>query len=1255
MDQQLHARGGGGDGGGMPLPLSMHSTTLYEFDSLDADDHLEVAWSEHHHKLLHVLHSQPESEANSTIQQQAFSDNGLGQAFTLGILYSILSPAVSALDTDIFSSDQIMIGPGPDGSIRIPASRLLRLLQLINRDSFNFLVQSFYIFIQNNKRFDRITMETRRRIMWLLQRLIEMHVKGLEQVVKALFRQMRGGDLSNPNLFLCDIMCQLLHRHSRAWAMQYPDIYVTAVYCFLRLIPDHVTIEQVYRQEIAFCVDMLSNHFGDIMRVGRDLIRALQDVSRIPEFNEIWIRIIHHPQSLHQSFTGISQLLMQPTHYQYLLSRIPNDMEDLFGAILGSHPGSFNRYISWLYDRYLHQQPSDRLFSDIVRYVVSAITTQERHCPRFVILLSLLRYVRTPHLGASVKLSLMLDWIGFNNSQDSKDKVEPLAHLLFRASDDPHTVYMARTCIEHLRMLANEFYPRLRPLFVQNIQNALHCAVNNKLILPADVDRLGVNLSVAPELHAAYNDLFMSRINPSHIHQVLNQAQHQNQQQQQKQLEQQEHEHEQENEQEHEHPQQKQQQQQQQQQMEQASSESQQSFTDEATQLVDRMDVDEVPVTSPTGSDNTNFLSFFEDADDSLGAGNRSGGGGGGGIGSRMSPRKSALSSRRSSASSSHTLSSSTTAAATSAAAILQASAATSQHQQQPSTVTQFGTRIDNLVYGLQNYSSTTMAASAWSNLQVRINQIIEALPTAKDADMDRLSNLISDQISSATFMPVTAEQVVEMLQYSNEQLRQIRASPRNFVTAFIHALVQSVVIRPSTQLFKSINSLLIRLSNNAVTSESVSLRLHLLMCILCECRLYNSRDIIQNLAAIYRELCESMSVQVMDAILADYNELVMISPDQLCSFVMAISTLFGDTVQNDIVYIRLVASRLCPGDVSVLSRSMLMGSNFRLVSDQMICGLIMDMRQWPAVDQIMVWPLICTQFTGNSPIVQSILSAVCSNGDNTCTSEEHIGILQLIETLTPDAQLVQFIFDLVKAVMESHKLSQQQLNIADARLVISVSTLALWARSPVLRTLMWSSWQQLIPPARRQQAQAQAQAQVQQQRRRNSSDLFADDDDDDDDNDNNNDGVNSGENNGMITDNANHRSTNGTSSNTADSSVRESLRTLLTWTRDHAVPGISQHHSASTGQDSALVQLLNQMLESLDNVASAPAIIPPPAVVPPSRSSSNNSNHSTIPLKRGRSTPPSPLKPQIQRQATNPKRMRGISLTDPDDDDDDG
>ncbi len=62
-------------------------------------------------------------------------------------------------------------------------------------------------------------------------------------------------------------------------------------------------------------------------RIGRDLLRLLQNVARIPEFEQLWKDILHRPQSINPQFGGVPQLMGQRTSPKYLACRLTPDME----------------------------------------------------------------------------------------------------------------------------------------------------------------------------------------------------------------------------------------------------------------------------------------------------------------------------------------------------------------------------------------------------------------------------------------------------------------------------------------------------------------------------------------------------------------------------------------------------------------------------------------------------------------------------------------------------------------------------------------------------------------------------------------------------------------------------------------------------------------------------------------------------------------------------------------------------------------
>lgn len=113
-----------------------------------------------------------------------------------------------------------------------------------------------------------------------------------------------------------------------------------SVYTYLRLIVDHgaPTLLPLRQKEVDFCISMLREkvmeegrnvggrgggratcfhpahgtrllQFMECLIIGRDLVRLLQNVARIPEMELVWRDLLHSPQVLSPQFTGETSLL----------------------------------------------------------------------------------------------------------------------------------------------------------------------------------------------------------------------------------------------------------------------------------------------------------------------------------------------------------------------------------------------------------------------------------------------------------------------------------------------------------------------------------------------------------------------------------------------------------------------------------------------------------------------------------------------------------------------------------------------------------------------------------------------------------------------------------------------------------------------------------------------------------------------------------------------------------------------------------
>jgi integrator complex subunit 3 len=110
-------------------------------------------------------------------------------------------------------------------------------------------------------------------------------------------------------------------------------LIASVVYAYLRLIEDHAVpaLTQLRHKEVVFVVTLIRERFADCLVIGRDFVRLLQNVARIPEFEQLWRDLLTNPKSLCPTFTGklmqgkkclieISDALwIQPVHFPYLL------------------------------------------------------------------------------------------------------------------------------------------------------------------------------------------------------------------------------------------------------------------------------------------------------------------------------------------------------------------------------------------------------------------------------------------------------------------------------------------------------------------------------------------------------------------------------------------------------------------------------------------------------------------------------------------------------------------------------------------------------------------------------------------------------------------------------------------------------------------------------------------------------------------------------------------------------------------------
>lgn len=199
-----------------------------------------------------------------------------------------------------------------------------------------------------------------------------------------------------------------------------------SVYTYLRLIADHSsmsTLSQLRQRETEFCVQILREKWTDCMLIGRDLVRLLQCVGRLPEFEALFRDLIQNPAILSPHFAqlgGLLYLMRMPTKRRCLISRLTVDMErKIYFLITSVRSGAQKRYLDWFQKQYLQTPESQSLRVDLIRYICAVVhpTNEQLNAglvPRWNVCAWLLNTCTNPIDLANLKLALFYDWLFYD-------------------------------------------------------------------------------------------------------------------------------------------------------------------------------------------------------------------------------------------------------------------------------------------------------------------------------------------------------------------------------------------------------------------------------------------------------------------------------------------------------------------------------------------------------------------------------------------------------------------------------------------------------------------------------------------------------------------------------------------------------------------------------------------------------------------------------------------------------------------------
>eukprot|EP00698_Gefionella_okellyi_P026074 TRINITY_DN9831_c0_g1_i1.p1 TRINITY_DN9831_c0_g1~~TRINITY_DN9831_c0_g1_i1.p1 ORF type:complete len:828 (+),score=194.25 TRINITY_DN9831_c0_g1_i1:67-2550(+) len=434
-----------------PAPLTTHvlpASNLFTYRVLDDPDLLDAAWARNFEEIQTSTASMAEASAINTLQAKLSDSRG---EVTAGLLYGILT---TTEHQRYFNIIQFLCNADKDGYTVV--RRLLQKLIL--------------------EKFPRLLDSARVNLLWLVELLVANKITGADGICNSLLRHIIGGDLSTANVTHIQHMLALLAKHLD-WI---PDgLAASAVFTYLRVMQDHAkpVFESLVKAEADFCSKLLRQRFAACAVLGRELIRLLLQLARLPALIPIWNDLITQPEVFGPD-VSIRALLATPPKKNILAQRLSPDAQNMLLFMLNHVKfGNHSRYQTWFAERYLNGPDADTLVADIIRYICvefipSAALVTSDILPRWTLIGWLLSVPRGPAADSMAKLALLWDWFWFTRDGATDIMVcEPALMLMVMSA--PKYPHVSAGLIDYLSRVADTFDKNFSTEMYDNIATAM--------------------------------------------------------------------------------------------------------------------------------------------------------------------------------------------------------------------------------------------------------------------------------------------------------------------------------------------------------------------------------------------------------------------------------------------------------------------------------------------------------------------------------------------------------------------------------------------------------------------------------------------------------------------------------------------------------------------------------------------------------------------------------------------------------------
>eukprot|EP00898_Chlorokybus_atmophyticus_P005504 jgi/Chlat1/5955/Chrsp4S06291 len=425
---------------------SGHSRQLLLRSERDPPDELERAWSVLATSLEENIGKLQHAEAVAHILESIGEGPQKLADVTAGLAFLVLTDSKSAARWF-----DLLIASGREGQ-----AGGVRALQRIAIEKYLRLPEG-----------------VRAQLLWVLAKLAQQNAPETDVLLQIIMRQV----------------VELL-RSEQPWWFEKPAFVSMVLYTLLRLLPDHArapALAEFRAHEAALCVQILRERFADCMSIGRDLVRALQEVARMPEFEPIW-RDLHANAAAfkHPAFSDLSQIYTWRTPSRFLQSRLTPDMEAQFRFILTQvKMGRQMRHQQAFGQRFLSTAESDALVPDLIRYTCGVYhptnqLLQSDIVPRWAIIGWLLKCTRTPQAEAAAHLALFWDWLFFDPKSDNIMNIEP--GILLMVHSIPKYIDITNALLKFLLTAMETYDPAHKEVTQRGVASAVETLVTRGVV-----------------------------------------------------------------------------------------------------------------------------------------------------------------------------------------------------------------------------------------------------------------------------------------------------------------------------------------------------------------------------------------------------------------------------------------------------------------------------------------------------------------------------------------------------------------------------------------------------------------------------------------------------------------------------------------------------------------------------------------------------------------------------------------------------